>query len=608
MVNKMYSGYNKLWDEFDKPALLQKIHIISEAKPELRQWFFSQLQFILREDELVRLGEPSEVIAPMSLLSTIEANKGEVIGLQLQIDLKEEFSSHDFRKGDAIILYPIDSLETKAKERIIIKANITAIDDENISISLRNSERKIHFEHLKDVQFACEHDIINSNMAHACRSCFRMLQTSRHWKELLIEGKTPAKNNYIEDPNASYIDNLIGRMLNTQDYFILVGPPGTGKTSVVLRKLINRLYSETNENILLLSFTHRAVDEICTTLEEIIAEDNALLDYCRLGAEYNCTDERFIQHLLSHHIDNCKKRSELKKKIGDIRIFASTTSRLNINHSLLDLKHFDTVIVDEASQLLDYHYMELLANAKRFILIGDHKQLPAVTLQEKSRSLFERLYSDNLEKNPSVVGQLIHQGRMHPEIAKFANKLFYNNTLKIIPLPHQLETESLLPRYQFYDVKDVPNPNNKLISNTISEKCNTAEASFVANIVSDIVTLYKNKNISFTNKTLGIIVPFRNQISLIKRELALRNIEEAPLINIDTVERYQGSQRDIIIFSATVKKPQQLNQLSMPIEIEGQLVDRKLNVIITRAKKHLYLVGNKKILSQSSVFRELIKE
>ena len=124
-------------------------------------------------------------------------------------------------------------------------------------------------------------------------------------------------------------------------------------------------------------------------------------------------------------------------------------------------------------------------------------------------------------------------------------------------------------------------------------------------MVERIVEVYKKENQEFTAKTLGIIVPYRNQISAIKKAMAERNIAEAELINIDTVERYQGSQRDIIIFSATVKTQQEMEQLSVPVVIENQLVDRKLNVIITRARKHLYIIGNKELLSQSELYQKL---
>lgn len=625
-VNAMYPGYHKIWDDYMKPELLEAVAVIENSEPEIKVWFFNQLKFILREEEITRLGDSGSVyndrssaniwlnsfeqkcadgkiISPMTVDELLFNDEKEVYGLKFTIKSDDDYTSHDFRKGDSVILYPIESIDTKANERIILHANISAITDTSITVELRHTERVIYFSSIADQQFACEHDIFNSNASHSCRSLYLMLKSSDRWKDLLIKGATPQANDY-EEKEASYVDNLVGRILNSKEYFVLVGPPGTGKTSVVLRKLMNRLYSETQENILLLSFTHRAIDEICSCLEDIIENDNGFMDYCRLGSDYECNDERFRIHLLSNYIDNCKRRSDLLQKINDMRVFVSTTSRININHSLLDIKKFDTIIVDESSQLLDYQLIELLTNAKRFILIGDHKQLPAVTLQESSNNLFERLYCENLKKNPSVVGQLIHHGRMHRDIASFANEMFYANALQPIPLPHQLEEDALLPRYKFVDIKPISTELYSLQSN----KCNIAEAVKVAEIVKEIFNKYRENNFGMDAKTIGIIVPYRNQISAIRKELALRDVDYHDIINIDTVERYQGSQRDIIIFSATVSTDNQLKQLSCPVDIDGTLVDRKLNVIITRARKHLFIIGNKELLSKNTIYRNLIEK
>lgn len=597
-VNGMYSTSSILWTNYTRPKLLNKVEVIDKAEPRLKKWFFEQLQFILKEEELNRIGAVGalfndraaaniwlnsyeekcangKIISPLRIKRLIMNEEKEVTGIELSTEQREEYSSHDFRHGDAVIFYPIDSFETKASERIIMRANIAAINDAEITIELRENVRPSFFSKQNDASFACEHDIINSSTAIACRSIYRMLETDVEWLKPLIYSEESEK----------------------YDYSLIVGPPGTGKTSVALRKIINHLYSEKHENILLLAFTHRAVDEMCKTLETIIAEDNAFLSYCRLGTEYECGDKKYSKKLLADFVKDCQRRSDLKQKIEETRIFVATTSRLNVNHELFNVKNFDTIIVDEASQLLDYQYIELLTHAKRFILIGDHKQLPAVTLQDTQRSLFERLYLENASKHPERITWLNKQGRMHPDIAKLANEMFYDNRLEIIPLPHQLETTSELPRYKFFDV--VP-------TLYASPKCNPAEAKVVAEIVARIVAHYHKRNEEITNNSIGIIVPYRNQISAINKELALRKISERELINIDTVERYQGSQRDIIIFSATVSSPIQLQQLSVPVEIEGILVDRKLNVIITRARKHLFLVGNKRLLSTNELYRKLI--
>lgn len=648
-VENMYSNKNKLWEQYEKPRLIEKINKIDKSEPEIKEWFFDQLQFILKEDELSRIGQEGasfndrsasniwlntfeqkcadgKIISPMKIVELIKSDvesSEDIVGIKLSITLLDEFSSHDYRKGDSVIIYPIDSKDTCASEKIIIRASIVAISDDQMILSLRQSERKNHFIDLMDSEFACEHDIINSGVSHSCHAVYRMLNASHRWKDLLINFAKPEtessesnckiteEETKSQKSDCNFVDDLVDRMFRAKEYFVLVGPPGTGKTSVTLRKLINRIYNETAENILLLSFTHRAVDEICSTLEDIIDQDNAFLDYCRLGSDFDCNDERFTTHLLSHFIDNCKKREELLKKIHETRIFVSTTSRININHSLLDLKKFDTIIVDESSQLLDYQFIELLTNAKRFILIGDHKQLPAVTLQQDgaTHSLFEKLYTYNKNNCPEVVGHLIHHGRMHEDIAKFANEMFYDNLLETVPLPHQKETSSLLPRYKFYDVKPLENRNIRR-----SEKCNVAEARKVVELIKDIVETYKDNGIEINTKTFGIIVPYRNQISAIRKELA--ELEESPfvdfdvadLINIDTVERYQGSQRDIIIFSATVSSQKQLEQLSVPVMIDKNWVDRKLNVIITRPRKHLYIIGYKDLLCQNIIYKTLIEK
>ena len=110
------------------------------------------------------------------------------------------------------------------------------------------------------------------------------------------------------------------------------------------------------------------------------------------------------------------------------------------------------------------------------------------------------------------------------------------------------------------------------------------------------------------DKRVGIIVPFRNQIALIRKEMSHLDIPAYEQINIDTVERYQGSQRDIIIFSTTVSTPYELAILSAPVQMDDGLIDRKLNVAITRARKQFFLVGNPPLLSQSEPYRLLIQQ
>ena len=264
-------------------------------------------------------------------------------------------------------------------------------------------------------------------------------------------------------------------------------------------------------------------------------------------------------------------------------------------------------------------------------MIGDHKQLPAVVVQNEDKSavqspllhaigltncrnsLFERLYEQN-RNHADVVAMLDHQGRMHPAIADFASDAFYDGRLLPVGLPHQLEE---LP-YRHYD-KDLPieqliatrrcafiNVPRPSLEDRMP-KANVLEARIIAQLVKGIVSLHEKNDMPFdTQRQLGVIVPFRRQIALVRVEIAKLLPDVAENLVIDTVERYQGSQRDIIIYGTTITQHYELDVLSNLTETASGMVDRKLNVAITRARKQLFILGNEKLLRDNVLYAKLI--
>ena len=97
---------------------------------------------------------------------------------------------------------------------------------------------------------------------------------------------------------------------------------------------------------------------------------------------------------------------------------------------------------------------------------------------------------------------------------------------------------------------------------------------------------------------------------MIRKELEKLNIPALEAISIDTVERYQGSQRDVIIYSFTIQNAYQLEFLTANsfVEYDQHIIDRKLNVAITRARKQMILTGNEAILKQNPLFASLIED
>jgi superfamily I DNA and/or RNA helicase len=224
--------------------------------------------------------------------------------------------------------------------------------------------------------------------------------------------------------------------------------------------------------------------------------------------------------------------------------------------------------------------------------------LNAIQLDNCRHSLFERLIrTERKAGRRQFTGMLRKQGRMHPDIAEFPNSMFYNNQLDIVPLPHQLEAPTT-PRVIFIPSEPCRQPG-------VSDKVNISEARIVARLLHDI---YREHADHFdAAKTVGVIVPYRNQITMIRDEIAKLNVPALKDISIDTVERFQGSQRDVIIYSFTVSRPYQLDFLtSNSFDEDGYTIDRKLNVAITRARKQLLMTGNAQLLRRNPIFERLI--
>jgi superfamily I DNA and/or RNA helicase len=129
----------------------------------------------------------------------------------------------------------------------------------------------------------------------------------------------------------------------------------------------------------------------------------------------------------------------------------------------------------------------------------------------------------------------------------------------------------------------------------------------VTEICIKLYSEFTEKGERLNPQSIGIITPFRNQIALIRKQLQETDIPELSEITVDTVERYQGSQRDVIIYSFCIKTETQLDHLPNWLEENGNLIDRKLNVALTRARKQLHVTGNEKLLLKNPVYKKLIE-
>lgn len=530
----------------------------------------------------------------------------------------------NFRQGDTIVLYERNRPEDNVTNKMVFKGNIEYITDAEVRVRLRAAQQNPRVLPA-DSRYAIEHDSMDTTFRSMFLGLSAFMSANKDRRELLLGVREPE---VAEAPVTGSIDpsdnftRIALKAAAANDYFLLMGPPGTGKTSRALKRMVE-LFHERGEQVLLLSYTNRAVDEICKALTSI----SPAVDFIRVGSELSC-DAAYRGYLIENVLSGCNRRQEVRERIDRCRIFVGTVATLSNKPELFRLKRFDVAVIDEASQILEPQLLGILcartpdgANAVgKFVLIGDHKQLPAVVLQSAAQtevyddslraagvvnlrdSLFERLYRRHYrsgEKGGSspFCDMLSRQGRMHPEVADFPNRMFYGGRLVALGLEHQVEQWPDIRRVSFYPSEAEPSGG--------SAKINHSEARIVARLAVDI---YDRFSESFDeNRTLGVIAPYRSQIALIKKELAKTGREKLSRILVDTVERFQGSERDVIIYSFCVNQPYQLKYLCNTIEEDGNTIDRKLNVALTRARKQLLITGVSQLLKQNLLYSSLLK-
>ena len=530
----------------------------------------------------------------------------------------------NFRQGDAIILYERNCGTDNVTNKMVFKGNIEHLTDHEISIRLRATQQNPSVLPA-DSLYAIEHDTMDTTFRSMYQGLYAYLSATQERRDLLLAQRPPKFDESLDSLVSQAKDDFTRVALKAQaaqDYFLLIGPPGTGKTSCALKKMVETFHADKGVQILLLSYTNRAVDEICKSLASI----RPAVDFIRVGSELSC-DETYRTHLIENELASCNRRSEVYERIRSCRIIVGTVATISGKPELFRLKHFNVAIIDEATQILEPQLLGILCargeeggNAiDKFILIGDHKQLPAVVLQSSEQSaiyeeslmsigltnlkdsLFERLYRNCTARQSSLTSHpsydmLCRQGRMHPEVALFANRAFYGGRLISVGLPHQLEDSDTVCRLAFYP--SIPEKTGT------STKINHSEARIVADLVARI---YEDCRIDFDEaRTLGIITPYRSQIALIKKEIAALGIPALNRIMVDTVERFQGSERDVIIYSCCINSYFQLKFVSNLTEEDGTLIDRKLNVALTRARKQMFVTGVPKYLKSNPLYESLL--
>jgi DNA replication ATP-dependent helicase Dna2 len=398
-----------------------------------------------------------------------------------------------------------------------------------------------------------------------------VLKGSESRKDVLFGRRDPT---FADRSAETYVDNneaqnrAVRLAVDADDVALVHGPPGTGKTYTIAR--IVRALVDSGERVLLSAFTNRAVDNALEALR-----DQGFEDAVRVGTENGVRDDMMDLRLVQSGDPN-DRAAELR----DAPVVASTTA--TCGSRVMREQSFDVALVDEASQLTEPGTLAAVNLADRFVLVGDHQQLPPVVRAENDlqTSLFERLH----DEYPEASVMLDRQYRMAQRIQAFSSAEFYDGALR--PATGTVAAqrlsdlsgvdESALPP-GLADPVSFVDPDGERVGNT-----NPAEADRVAELVDAYVSAGVDPD------DIGVIAPFRAQVAEISRRTD---------VTVDTVDRFQGSSKEVVLVSFVATG-----------SLDGPLFEdyRRVNVALTRAKKALTLVGDAEALSSDPFYARML--
>jgi hypothetical protein len=418
---------------------------------------------------------------------------------------------------------------------------------------------------------------------------------------------------------------------------LIKGPPGTGKTRTILGIVaaflnaspINIVTKTVAEKVLITAPSNQAIDELCLLIKHeglpgeregqrlFPGKDFKMIrigDIARMNPSLNdlalseVIDVRLNSNPLSdvsrgtvgnawaqpsHGHSRMKHQDDILKEANVICGTLASCAQSAVRNC-----SFNRIIIDEATQATEPETLLAMVKAskafKKLILVGDECQLPPTVLTrlKDNRRLYQQSFFERcLEREEFAPILLEKQYRMIPSISRFIASTFYTK--------EPLEDADLV-KGDDYELKELQTYRIPLNAFTFFQvdgtekgdvsKSNQKEGDMIIALVEIL-----KKGMQISNRTIGIIAPYRGQVQLLSRRLKNAQLDEGVLVN--TVDAFQGSECDIILFSC-VRSGYELGFLTNA---------RRINVALSRAKVCLWVVGNSNTLQQSKHWAALIQ-
>lgn len=416
-------------------------------------------------------------------------------------------------------------------------------------------------------------------------------------------------------------------VLRAKDVAVVHGPPGTGKTTTLVEAIYEALHREVQ--VLVCAQSNMAVDWISEKLSE------RGVNILRIGNPTRVTDRmlndtyerRFERHPLYDQLwgirrnirqlydsregnreNRHQKIARLKERaaeleytineslFADARVIACTLT--GSAHPLLTGRRFGTLFIDEAAQALEASCWIAIQKADRVILAGDHRQLPPTIKSPAALSggLDKTLMQTICENKSRCVSMLTIQYRMSDEIMQFPNREFYDGLLQSDP---SVKYRGILDWDTAIEWMESEEDEGETLASDGLSRINPVEAELALQTLHDYIERIGKDRILYERLDIGIISPYKGQVQLLRRMLRKDSYWKPlrHLVSINTVDGFQGQERDIILISMVRQNEQ--GQVGFLSDL------RRMNVAITRARMKLIIIGHSPTLCKHPFYKRL---
>jgi Superfamily I DNA and RNA helicases and helicase subunits len=432
----------------------------------------------------------------------------------------------------------------------------------------------------------------------------------------------------------------VNKILAANELAIVHGPPGTGKTTTLVQA-IKALIKQEAQKVLVVAPSNTAVD----LLSEKLSDEG--LNVLRVGNPARVSerllsltlDFKMSEHAHMKEIKRMKKQAsafldmahKYKRNFGKAerdqrkalftearnimkevdnseqyiiddlvgRAQVITATLVGANHFTVRQLRYNTVVIDEAGQALEPACWIPILKGRKLILAGDHCQLPPTikSTEAAQNGLATTLLEKCVALHPEAVVLLQEQYRMHEQIMGFSSREFYNNQLQA----HSSVAHHVLFAHDkplvFVDTAGC-GYEEKIERSAVS---NPEEASLLFRHLTRLVAELEGYFQPAIFPTIAIISPYRQQVDVLKEQF--ENTASlhpwASHISINTIDSFQGQERDIVYISLTRSNAD--NKIGFLSEI------RRMNVAMTRARKKLVVMGDSATLSQYGFYADFIE-